>query len=91
MSCVLFDEKLFQIKEEISDEEKENDENTGYLFSEDIFFVEMLKKCATNFYLIDFFTFTQIFDSGIPHPNLVHFCVQKTKYVPMFGLFKKKD
>ena len=43
MSSVLFDEKLFQIKEEISDEEKENDENTGYLFSEDIFFV-MLKK-----------------------------------------------
>ena len=38
MSSVLFDEKLFQIKEEISDEEKENDENTGYLFSEDIFF-----------------------------------------------------
>ena len=38
MSCVLFDEKLFQIKEEISDEEKENDENTGYLFSEDILF-----------------------------------------------------
>merc|ERR1719500_799155 len=28
MSSVLFDEKLFQIKEEISDEEKENDENT---------------------------------------------------------------
>ena len=26
------------IKEEISEEEKENDENTGYSFSEDIFF-----------------------------------------------------
>ena len=50
MSSVLFDEKLFQIKEEISDEEKENDENTGYLFSEDIFFV-MLKKSEIKFYL----------------------------------------
>ena len=48
MSCVLFDEKLLQIKEEISEEEKENDENTGYSFSEDIFFFVMLKKFETQ-------------------------------------------
>ena len=48
MSSVLFDEKLFQIKEEISDEEKENDENTGYLSPEDIFFFVMLKKFETK-------------------------------------------
>ena len=48
MSCVLFDEKLFQIKEEISDEEKENDENTGYLFPEDILFLSCSKNLKQN-------------------------------------------
>ena len=51
MSSVLFDEKLFQIKEEISDEEKENDENTGYSFSEDIFFLSCWKHYETKLYL----------------------------------------
>ena len=48
MSCVLFDEKLLQIKEEISEEEKENDENTGYSFSEDIFFLSCSKNLKLN-------------------------------------------
>ena len=52
MSCVLFDEKLLQIKEEISEEEKENDENTGYSFSEDIFFFCHAQKIWNSIGLI---------------------------------------